>query len=206
MGSQRVGSRMPPQLEKNHVVPTAWQDEALARDGVSREVPCSALKGETVRRHSRVTTGISAFPLGWPWEAQSSPRVARESWGLRSSHCRAASWQQERRLCPSGSCQTRPSRPRAGSTCDPSSASTRPCACAARTTAPGRTGRYRCCLRPGGPTSPAPPATSLAGPTFLKGLLCASAPPGAEKAEETRPCPQRSSVLTWEARKEGLPT
>ena len=35
---------MPPQLEKNHVVPTAWQDEALARDGVSREVPCSALK------------------------------------------------------------------------------------------------------------------------------------------------------------------
>ena len=38
---------MPPQLEKNHVVPTAWPDEALARDGVSREVPCSALKGET---------------------------------------------------------------------------------------------------------------------------------------------------------------
>ena len=31
----------------------------------------------------------SAFPLGWPWEAQSSPRVARESWGLRSSHRRA---------------------------------------------------------------------------------------------------------------------
>ena len=27
---------MPPQLEKNHVVPTAWQDEALARDGA----PC----------------------------------------------------------------------------------------------------------------------------------------------------------------------
>ena len=23
------------------------------------------------------------------WEAQSSPRVARESWGWRSSHCRA---------------------------------------------------------------------------------------------------------------------
>ena len=42
-----------------------------------------------LRRHSRVTTGISAFPLGWPWEAQSSPRVARESWGWRSSHCRA---------------------------------------------------------------------------------------------------------------------
>ena len=27
---------------------SSWQDEALARDGVSREVPCSALKGETV--------------------------------------------------------------------------------------------------------------------------------------------------------------
>ena len=26
--------------------------------------------------------------LGWPWEAPSSIRVARESWGLRSSHCR----------------------------------------------------------------------------------------------------------------------
>ena len=37
---------MPPQLEKNHVVPTSWQDEALARDGVSREVPCSALKAK----------------------------------------------------------------------------------------------------------------------------------------------------------------
>ena len=27
---------MPPQLEKTHVVPTSSQDEALARDGVSR--------------------------------------------------------------------------------------------------------------------------------------------------------------------------
>ena len=35
-------------LEKNHVVPTSWQNEALARYGVSREVPSSALKGETV--------------------------------------------------------------------------------------------------------------------------------------------------------------
>ena len=37
---------MPPQLEKNHVVPTAWQDEALARDGVSREafIPYSKAK------------------------------------------------------------------------------------------------------------------------------------------------------------------
>ena len=39
---------MGPQLEKNHVVPTSWQDEALARDRVSREVPCSALNGEKV--------------------------------------------------------------------------------------------------------------------------------------------------------------
>ena len=31
--------------EKNHVVPTAWQDVALARDGVSREVPCSVQIG-----------------------------------------------------------------------------------------------------------------------------------------------------------------
>ena len=30
------------------MVPTSWQDEAFARHGVSREVPCSALKGETV--------------------------------------------------------------------------------------------------------------------------------------------------------------
>ena len=42
-----------------------------------------------LRRDSQFTTGISGFLLGWPWEAQSSPRAARESWGLRSSHCRA---------------------------------------------------------------------------------------------------------------------
>ena len=35
-------------LTPDHVVPTSWQDEALARDGVSGEVLCSALKGETV--------------------------------------------------------------------------------------------------------------------------------------------------------------
>ena len=39
------------------VVPTAWQDEALARDGVSREVPCSALKGETVPDHTQLDEG-----------------------------------------------------------------------------------------------------------------------------------------------------
>ena len=42
-----------------------------------------------LRRDSRLTTGISGFLLGWHWEAQSSPRVARESWGLRLGHCRA---------------------------------------------------------------------------------------------------------------------
>ena len=42
-----------------------------------------------LRRDSRVPTGISGFLLCWPWEAQSSIRVARESWGLRTSHCRA---------------------------------------------------------------------------------------------------------------------
>ena len=47
---------MPPQLEKNHVVPTSWQDEALARDGVSMKVPCSALKGETVPDRLPATT------------------------------------------------------------------------------------------------------------------------------------------------------
>ena len=47
------------------------------------------------RGFSRVAAGFSSYngdlslPLGWPWEAQSSPRVAREIWGLRSSHCRA---------------------------------------------------------------------------------------------------------------------
>ena len=42
-----------------------------------------------LRRDSRITTGISAFSLGWPWEAQSSPLVARQSWWMRSGHCRA---------------------------------------------------------------------------------------------------------------------
>ena len=32
----RRNAGIPPQLDKNHVVPTSWQDEALARHGVSR--------------------------------------------------------------------------------------------------------------------------------------------------------------------------
>ena len=47
-GDPRRNWRILPQLEKTHVGPTSWQDEALARDGVSGELPCSALKGETV--------------------------------------------------------------------------------------------------------------------------------------------------------------
>ena len=61
------GYLRPPQLEKNHVVPTAWQDEALARDGVSREVPCSALKelsrvfsNTTVQKHQFFCTQLSS--------------------------------------------------------------------------------------------------------------------------------------------------
>ena len=41
-------SRIPMQLMKNDVVPTSSQDEVLARYSVSREVPCSVLKWETV--------------------------------------------------------------------------------------------------------------------------------------------------------------
>ena len=48
-------SRIPPQLEKKHVVPTSSQDEALAHYSVSREVPCSALKCETVPDTLRAT-------------------------------------------------------------------------------------------------------------------------------------------------------
>ena len=39
-----------------------------------------------LRRHSRVTTGISAFPLGWPWEAQSSPHKLTNEYGLPRWH------------------------------------------------------------------------------------------------------------------------
>ena len=35
-------------LATKETAAAAWQDEALARDGVSREVPCSALKCDTV--------------------------------------------------------------------------------------------------------------------------------------------------------------
>src|SRR5574337_720856 len=44
----RRNSRIPPQLEKNHVVPPSSQDEALSRYCVSREVPREELEVETV--------------------------------------------------------------------------------------------------------------------------------------------------------------
>ena len=50
---------MPTQLEKNHVVPTSSQDEALALYGVSREVPCSVLKCETAPDTFPATPKIS---------------------------------------------------------------------------------------------------------------------------------------------------
>ena len=63
---------MPPQLEKNHVVPTAWQDEALARDGAEMErkpeVPASP-RGEALFRCARpsgvprgLTCGVIMLP------------------------------------------------------------------------------------------------------------------------------------------------
>ena len=58
-----------PQLEKNHVVPTYSQDDALAHEGVSREDPCSALKGETGPDSLHVT-----------------PKVPRRAWFPRGEH------------------------------------------------------------------------------------------------------------------------
>ena len=51
-----------------------------------------------LRRDSRVTTGHSGYLLCWPKEVQSSIRVAKESWGLLSSDCRAN--RRHLGLCP----------------------------------------------------------------------------------------------------------
>ena len=81
----RRNSRMPPQLEKNHVVPTAWQDDCRDQEG---------------RRGLR---GSGAGTLGVPLEgtrrigelfrqgSQVSMRVARGSASWLSSHFRAKS-------------------------------------------------------------------------------------------------------------------
>ena len=66
--------------------------ESVGAAGVPRGLQPSVgrvTEGFCVRLDSRVTTGISGFLLCWAREVQSSIRVARESWGLRSSHCRA---------------------------------------------------------------------------------------------------------------------
>ena len=53
--------------------------------------PSGCLPAQTKRwaEGIRVPAPLAGRGMGWPWEAQSSPRVARESWGWRSSHCRA---------------------------------------------------------------------------------------------------------------------
>ena len=66
----------------------AWQDEALARDGVSREVPCSALKGETVPDSLPAHDEDLREPLVRRQGSQVSMRVARGSASWLSSHGR----------------------------------------------------------------------------------------------------------------------
>ena len=59
---------------------------------VNPEVVCDPVPAPfslQLRRDSRVTAGNSGFLLCWPRKVQSSIRVARESWGLLSSRCRA---------------------------------------------------------------------------------------------------------------------
>ena len=58
------------------------------KPSVLQSTPRRRLMGGVIPSH---TSGMLRHPkenvetLGWPWEAQSSPRVARESWGWRSS-------------------------------------------------------------------------------------------------------------------------
>ena len=59
------------------MVPSSWQDEALARHGVSREVPCSALRGETV-------------PAGNPILIPGLGRSAREGIGYLLQYSQAS--------------------------------------------------------------------------------------------------------------------
>ena len=62
------------------MVPTAWQDEALAHEGVSREVPCSALNGETAETPPHVLLQMGPVSLFHPLKAtleQTQPAVLR---------------------------------------------------------------------------------------------------------------------------------
>ena len=52
---------IPPKLEKIHLVPPSALDEALARYSISREVPRSILKCETV------LGTLDATPKCFPW-------------------------------------------------------------------------------------------------------------------------------------------
>src|SRR5574341_697449 len=66
----------------------------LSRDSVAGKGFILRWRGNHVvflelRRDSRVTTGYSGCLLCWPREVRSSIRVAKESWGLLSSDCRA---------------------------------------------------------------------------------------------------------------------
>ena len=93
-------SRIPLQLEKNHVVPKSSQDEALAQYGVSRAVPCSTLKCETVHDTLRATPqssptrrvpsrGTPRVPAPLPLSPFSPPdhdrRVDSPAWSGRGS-------------------------------------------------------------------------------------------------------------------------
>src|SRR5574341_1204373 len=63
----RRNSRIPPQLEKNHVVPPSSQDEALSRYSVSGEVPREVLEVETVLGTLDATHKVPRHP-GLPRE------------------------------------------------------------------------------------------------------------------------------------------
>ena len=74
---------MPPQLEKNHVVPTAWQDEALARDGAKVRLvkamvfPVVMYGCESWTVKKAECQRIDAFEL-WFWR-----RLLRAPWTAR---------------------------------------------------------------------------------------------------------------------------
>ena len=55
----RLNSRIPPQLEKNHEIPLSLQDEALSLYSVSREVPRSIWKVETLLDTLDATQNVS---------------------------------------------------------------------------------------------------------------------------------------------------